>query len=154
MKGDPKVIELLNQRLSEELTAVSQYMVHAEMCDDWGYGKLAEAVEKRAIDEMKHAEKLIGRILFLEGKPVVSNLQKMFIGDKVEVQIKNDQQSEEGAIKAYNETIKTCTALGDNGTKEMLDSILLDEEAHLDWLDTQLGQIGQMGIQVYLQSKL
>jgi bacterioferritin len=154
MKGDQKILEVLNQRLSEELTAVSQYMVHAEMCDNWGYAKLAEAVEKRAIDEMKHAEKLIARILFLEGKPVVSNLQKMFVGDKVETQLKNDHQAENDAVKAYNESVKTAAALGDNGSRELFESILKDEETHIDWIEAQLDQIDQMGIQNYLESKL
>ncbi|HEX9935450.1 MAG TPA: bacterioferritin, partial [bacterium] len=149
-----KIVEILNQRLSEELTAISQYMVHAEMCDNWGYSKLAEPVEKRAIEEMKHAEKLISRILFLEGRPVVNNLQKIAIGDKVETQLKNDQQAEADAVKAYNESVKTATSLGDNGTKDLLESILKDEEVHIDWLEAQLDQISQMGIQNYLESKI
>src|SRR5512139_2679599 len=106
MKGNEKIIALLNEFLADELTAVSQYMVHAEMCANWGYDHLAEAIEKRAIDEMKHAEKHIGRILFLEGRPVVSNLNPMHIGDTVEAHHQNDWGAENGAILAYNDAIK------------------------------------------------
>ena len=154
MKGDPKVIEQLNARLSEELAAISQYMVHSEMAEDWGYGKLHETVEKRAIDEMKHAEKLIGRILFLEGKPVVSNLAKIVIGEDIPQQIQNDTKGEADAIQAYNNTIQLAVASGDNGTKELLDSILQDEEAHIDLLESQAGQIEQMGLENFLKSQL
>ena len=154
MKGDPKIIEQLNARLSEELAAISQYMVHSEMAEDWGYGKLHETVEKRAIDEMKHAEKLIGRILFLEGKPIVSNLAKIVIGEDIPQQIQNDTKGEADAIQAYNKTIQLAAAAGDNGTKELLDSILQDEEAHIDLLESQAGQIKQMGLENFLKSQL
>lgn len=150
MKGNPKVIECLNSLLSDELTAVSQYMVHAEMCTNWGYAELAEHTEKRAIDEMKHAEKHIARILFLEGKPIVSQLGKINIGADVQIQLNNDHAAEEGAIKAYNEGIKLCTEMADNGTREMLEDILGDEEDHIDCLEAQLDQISQMGLQLYL----
>jgi bacterioferritin len=154
MKGNPKIIEQLNARLSEELAAISQYMVHSEMAADWGYGKLHETDEKRAIDEMKHAEKLIGRILFLEGRPVVTNLAKIAIGDEIPKQIQNDIEGEALAIKAYNETIKLAAEAGDNGTKELLDSILQEEEAHIDLLESQAGQIEQMGLANFLKSQL
>jgi bacterioferritin len=154
MKGDPKIIEQLNLRLSEELAAISQYMVHSEMCDNWGYSKLHGLLEKRAIDEMKHAEKLIGRMIFLEGAPVVSNLAKIFIGADVPKQIQNDHDGEAGAIKAYNETIRLAAELGDNGTKELLDSILQDEEGHIDAIEGQQDQIAQMGLQNFLESQL
>ena len=154
MKGDAKLLEQLNMRLSEELAAISQYMVHAEMDDDWGYEKLHEAVEKRAIDEMKHAEKLIGRILFLEGKPIVSNLAKIVIGADVAKQIENDHASEAGAIKAYNDTIRLAAEVGDNGTKEILHSILKEEEDHIDLLETQAGQIEQLGLPNFLEAQL
>jgi bacterioferritin len=126
MKGNDKVIEKLNARLADELTAINQYIVHAEMCDNWGYDILHKSIEKRAIDEMKHAEKLIGRILFLEGRPVVSDLKKLYIGADVESQFKNDRIAEEQAIKDYNDDIKLAAELGDNGTKELLQSILED----------------------------
>ncbi|NTV35382.1 MAG: bacterioferritin [Anaerolineaceae bacterium] len=154
MKGNDQIIAKLNFLLADELTAVSQYMVHAAMCDNWGYEKLHAAIEKRAIEEMKHAETHIDRILFLEGLPIVSNLNKMSIGDKVEAQLRSDHEAEVGAIKAYNEAIKLAVDLGDNGTREMLDSILKDEERHIDWIEAQLDQISQMGIQNYLVEQL
>ena len=154
MKGNDKIIEKLNFLLADELTAVSQYMVQAEMCANWGYKELAEAIEKRAIDEMKHAEKHIGRILFLEGLPVVSELNKMHIGDDVEAHHTNDWEAENGAIKAYNDAIKLAVEVGDNGTREVLEGILKDEEDHIDWIEAQLDQIKQMGIQVYLAEQI
>jgi len=154
MKGNEKIIEKLNFLLADELTAISQYMVQAEMCGNWGYKELAEAIEKRAIDEMKHAEKHIGRIIFLEGMPLVSELNKIHIGEDVEAHHKNDWESENGAIQAYNDAIKLAVEVGDNGTREMLESILKDEEEHIDWIEAQLDQIKQMGIQVYLSEQL
>ncbi len=154
MKGNDQVIATLNDLLSDELTAISQYMVHAEMCDNWRYEKLAKAAEGRAIDEMKHAEKLIGRILFLEGIPVVSNLKKIHIGIDVPSQHENDTDAEVDAVKVYNAAIKITVDASDNGTRELLESILKDEEAHLDWLEAQLSQIEQMGIQTYLVEQI
>ena len=154
MKGNEKIIAVLNDSLADELTAISQYMVHSEMCADWGYDKLHEAVEKRAIGEMKHAEKLIGRILFLEGQPVVSNLNKIDIGATVEAQLKHDLDAEAGAIKAYNDGIRLCLELGDNGSRELIEDNLEDEEEHLDWLEAQLDQINQMGLQNYLLAQV
>ena len=153
MKGNEKVIATLNELLADELTAISQYMVHSEMCADWGYGRLHEAVEKRAIGEMKHAEELIGRILFLEGQPIVSKLNKMDIGADVEAQLKNDLAAEVGAIKGYNEAIRLFQEVGDNGSRELISGNLVDEEGHLDWLEAQLDQIKQMGLQNYLLSQ-
>lgn len=150
MKGNEKIITILNGFLADELTAINQYIVHSEMCDNWGYSKLHDAIEKRAIDEMKHAEKLIARILFLEGLPIVSQLKKINIGAKVDLQLKNDHEAEAGAIKDYNEGIRLCLELGDNGTRELIDANLKDEEAHIDWLEAQLDQIEQMGLQNYL----
>ncbi len=150
MKGNDKIIEKLNDLLSDELTAVNQYMVHAEMCDNWGYEHLHEEIQKRAIVEMRHAEKLITRILFLEGKPVVSVLNKINIGPDVEKMHKNDWKAEEVAIKGYNETIEVAREVGDNGTREIVESILREEEGHIDWIEAQQSQIEQMGIQNYL----
>ncbi|MDY0164445.1 bacterioferritin [Desulfobotulus sp.] len=150
MKGNEKIIAVLNELLADELTAINQYMVHSEMCDDWGYDRLHSSVEKRAIDEMKHAEKLIGRILFLEGRPIVSNLNKIHIGPEVPNQVENDWHAEKGAIEAYNKAIALCAELGDHGTEELLRAILKDEEDHIDWLETQKDQISQMGIGPYL----
>jgi len=154
MKGNENILETLNMLLADELTAINQYMVQSEMCADWGYERLHEAIEKRAIDEMKHAEKLIGRILFLEGIPIVSNLNKINIGATVDAQHKNDQTAEEMAIKAYNDGIKLAVEVGDNGTRDMLEEILEDEEEHIDWIESQLDQIEQMGLQVYLGEQL
>ena len=154
MKGNEKIIAVLNDFLADELTAISQYMVHSEMCANWGYDKLHEAVEKRAIGEMKHAEKLIARILFLEGQPVVNHLNKMDIGATVEAQLKHDLDAEAGAIKAYNDGIRLCLELGDNGSRELIEDNLEDEEEHLDWLETQLDQVNQMGLQNYLLAQV
>jgi len=154
MIGEAKVIDKLNFLLADELTAISQYMVQAEMCANWGYTHLAETIEKRAIDEMKHAEKHISRIIFLEGRPQVSNLNVINIGQDVETQHKNDWNAEDGAIKAYNAAIKLAVELADNGTRDMLEEILEDEEEHIDWIEAQLDQIKQMGIQNYLAQQL
>jgi len=154
MKGNEKILEILNTLLADELTAINQYMVQSEMCADWGYEKLHEAIEKRAIDEMKHAEKLIGRIIFLEGKPVVSNLNKINIGGTVDAQHKNDHEAEVMAIKAYNYAIKLAVEVGDNGSRDMFEEILEDEEEHIDWIESQLDQMEQMGLQVYLGEQL
>jgi len=153
MKGNEKIIAILNDFLADELTAINQYIVHSEMCDNWGYGKLHDAIEKRAIQEMQHAEKLIARIIFLEGLPIVSELKKMNIGAKVDQQLKNDHAAEAGAVKGYNEGIRLCLELGDGGTRELLEDNLQDEEVHIDWLEMQLDQIEQMGLQNYLQAQ-
>ncbi len=150
MKGDSRIIGRLNDRLAEELTAINQYMVHSEMCANWGYERLHEAIEKRAVEEMRHAEKLIERILFLEGTPVVSKLNEIRIGETVQKQHENDLVAERDAIRAYNEDIALAAEVGDHGTRELLISILKDEEEHLDWIEVQLDQIGQMGPQNYL----
>ena len=154
MKGNDRILEQLNALLADELTAINQYMVQSEMCANWGYEKLHKAIEKRAIDEMKHAEKLIGRIIFLEGSPTVSKLNKIDVGGDVKTQHENDQTAEEGAIRAYNAGIKLAVEVGDNGTRELLESILKDEEDHIDWIEAQLDQIKQMGIQNYLVEQL
>lgn len=154
MKGNEKIIALLDDLLADELTAINQYMVHSEMCANWGYSKLHEAVEKRAIVEMKHAEKLIGRILFLEGQPSVSELKKIHIGATVEAQLKHDLEAEADAIKAYNDGIRLCLELGDNGSRDLVDDNLHDEEEHLDWLEAQLDQVNQMGLQNYLLAQV
>ncbi len=154
MKGNEKILETLNALLADELTAINQYMVHSEMCANWGYERLHEAIEKRAFTEMRHAEKLIARILFLEGRPVVSKLNPISIGPEVEAQHKNDLLAEEGAVKAYNEGIRLAVEVGDNGTRELLESILTDEEDHIDWIEAQLDQIKQMAIQNYLVEQI
>ncbi|MGE5420356.1 MAG: bacterioferritin [Chloroflexota bacterium] len=154
MKGHERIIANLNELLKDELTAINQYFVHGEMCDNWGYEKLHKLVEKRAIEEMKHAEKLIQRILYLEGIPVVSELNRINIGSVMEDQFKKDLMAEEHCIQMYNEGIRLSTELNDGGTKELLDSIIVEEEKHVDWLDAQLTQISQMGIQNYLGGQI
>lgn len=154
MKGNPKIIDSLNRQLADELTAINQYMVHSEMCANWGYERLHKAIEKRAIDEMKHAEKLIGRILYLEGLPVVSKLVEIRIGKDVEEQLRNDLHAEVGAVESYNQAIKLAAELSDDGTRSLLQSILKDEEDHIDSLEAQLDQIRQMGIQIYLTQQV
>ena len=150
MKGNGQILEALNALLADELTAINQYMVHSEMCANWGYQRLHAAVEKRAIVEMKHAEKLIERILFLEGRPIVNKLNQIAIGSEVAAQLENDLLAEQAAVKAYNEGVRLAVEVGDNGTRALLESILTDEEEHVDWLEAQLDQIQQMGIQNYL----
>ncbi len=150
MKGNAEVIKILNELLADELTAVSQYMVHAEMCDDWGYARLHKSVEGRAKDEMRHAETLIGRIIFLEGRSTVNKLNPMKIGNSVEDQLAHDHEAEAGAVANYNAAIQKVSELGDHGTRDLLTTILVEEEAHIDWLDSQKDQIAQMGIQLYL----
>ena len=154
MKGHEKVIEALNDLLSDELTAINQYMVHSEMCKDWGFDRLHELIEKRAIDEMRHAEAHIGRILFLEGQPVVSRYKEILIGSTVAEMIKNDELAELDAIKAYNDAIALARELGDEGTAELLVNILQDEEDHLDWAEEQQDQIEQMGLENYLAQQV
>ncbi len=154
MKSDPKIIECLNALLADELTAISQYMVEAEMCENWGLTKLAEREEKRAITEMKHAETLIARILFLEGRPIVSKLNNINIGQEVPQQFKNDLAAEMVAIRGYNEGIKLCTELGDNATKELLEGILKDEDGHVDDIEEQQDRVEKMGLQVYLGTQV
>lgn len=154
MKGNEKIIKALNDRLAEELTAINQYFVHAEMCENWGYERLHRIIRQRSIDEMKHAEKLIARILFLEGRPIVSNYNKIDIGTEVTEFHAKDHNAEEGAICGYNESIRLAAEIGDNGTRDLLESILREEEGHIDLLEAQLDQIKQMGVQNYLVEQI
>jgi bacterioferritin len=153
MKGNAQILGVLNQRLAEELTAISMYMVHAEMCANWHFEKLHQAFQKLAIDEMKHAETLIEHILFLEGTPTVSTLNAMKIGANVADMILADEDAEMGAIKGYNDTIAAAVKAGDNGTRERIAKILLDEERHVDWAEAQRELIAQMGLQNYLANQ-
>lgn len=154
MKGNPKLIEVLNSLLADELTAINQYMVHSEMCANWGYEKLHRMIEKRAITEMRHAEKLIGRILFLEGIPIVSNLREMHIGGTIPEQLENDRAAEEGAIKAYNEAIKLAGEVKDYATRTMLEQILNDEDQHIDEIEALQDQISQMTLPIFLATQV
>jgi bacterioferritin len=150
MKGNDNVIAALNKALHEELTALSQYFVHAEMCDNWKYEKRAEATKKLSIVEMKHAEKLIERILFLDGTPDLAYPAKLRIGSTVKEQLENDLEAELGAVKTYNDAVKTARAEGDNGSADLFTSILKDEEGHADELEAQLSQIKEIGYERYL----
>ena len=154
MKGDPRVIEKLNYLLEGELTAINQYMLHAEMCEDWGYTKLHENFEKRAITEMRHAEKLMGRILFLGGKPIVSKLDAMTIGETVPQQVENDHELEVKTVKDYNDAMKLAAEVGDNATRDVLKEILMDEDAHVDELEELQDQMDQMSLQIFLSTQV
>lgn len=154
MKGNEKLLACLNALLADELTAINQYMVHSEMCDDWGFLKLHKHFEKRAIDEMKHAEKLIGRLLFLEGLPTVSNLNKIHIGADVATQLMNDHTAEEGAIKSYNDAIILAGEVKDYATRDFLQQILNDEDAHMDGIESLQSQIEQMTLPVFLTTQV
>jgi bacterioferritin len=154
MKGDQKVIETLNSLLARELTVVNQYMVHSEMCDNWGYVKLHDAIQKRAVVEMKHAETLIGRIIFLEGIPVVSELQKLHIGADVPKMFASDHEAELDAVRQYNAGILVCGDAKDFATREILEHILDDEDGHVDSIEEVQDQISQMGIQMFLSTQV
>jgi bacterioferritin len=154
MQGKPELIETLNRLLAEELTAINQYMVHSEMCENWGYSRLHNQIEKNAMNEMKHAESLIGRILFLEGIPVVSKLNSLRIGKDVPTIIKNDHQLELEAVASYNRAIAQAAQLEDSGTRELLKGILQDEEKHLDSYEAMGDQISQMGTQIFLLNQV
>lgn len=153
MKGDQRVIKKLDDLLCDELTAINQYMVHSEMCANWGYARLHQAVEKRAMQEMHHAEKLITRILFLDGTPTVSRLNQIRIGADVPKQIQADLDTETQASLAYNDAIRITSEANDGATRELLESILKDEDAHIDWLEEQLDQIAQLGAPLYLSTQ-
>ncbi|OIR05678.1 bacterioferritin [mine drainage metagenome] len=150
MKGNEKIITVLNSLLADELTAINQYMVHSEMCENWGYGKLHMAIRKQAMDEMHHAEWLIERIIFLEGFPTVSKLNTIRIGKTVSEMISNDDEDELDAVHSYNDAIKLARELEDQGTVDLLTKILKMEEGHVDWAEIQRAQIEQMGMQNYL----
>ncbi|MDR3562211.1 MAG: bacterioferritin [Negativicutes bacterium] len=153
MQGNAKLIEALNSLLSDELTAINQYIVHSEMCANWGYEKLHNRFEKRAIDEMKHAEKLIARILFLEGIPIVSQLKDIHIGSDVAKQLENDHTAEKGAIEAYNAAIKLAGEVSDFATREILEHILNDEDMHIDQIEEQQDQISHMTLPIFLSTQ-
>jgi bacterioferritin len=154
MKGDPKVIDLLNEVLTGELTAINQYFLHARMCRNWGYKHLAERIYKESIDEMKHADALVERILFLEGLPNLQKLGKLLIGTTGHEILKNDLALEMQAIPMLNRHIETCRALGDHGSDELLRKILVSEEEHVDWLEAQLTLIQQLGETHYFAQQI
>lgn len=153
MKGDPKVIEQLNKALREELTAITEYFVHAEMCSDWGYNGLGALTKKRSIDEMKHAEALIERLLFLEGTPSI-HLDALNIGSSVRDQLQNDLALEIGAVASYNHAIRVAEEAGDNTSRALFEHHLKDEEGHVDFLEAQLHLVSEIGYEGYLAQQV
>jgi bacterioferritin len=154
MQGHPQVIDALNRGLTIELTAINQYFCQAKMCKNWGLNKLAAKHYMESMGEMKHAEKLIDRILFLEGVPEIARYDVIRVGADVKEQFENDLVLEGGGVKAYNEAIALCLQLNDAGSRDMLETILVESEEHVDWLETQLGLISQIGFERYLQSQM
>jgi bacterioferritin len=154
MKGDAKVIEALNRALTIELTAINQYFVQAKMLQNWGYHALAKKMHEESVGEMKHADRIIERILFLEGVPNIARYDVIRAGTDVKSQLENDLRLESGGVKHYNEAIQLCAERKDAGTRELLESILVSSEDHVDWLETQLDLIKAVGLQAYLAEKL
>ena len=154
MRGDDQILELLNDVLTAELTAINQYFLHAKLCEHWGYGRLADHVRHESIDEMKHADRITDRILFLDGVPNFQRLSPLRIGETVPEQFESDLQLEYTAIERLNRGIARAVELGDHGTRELLADILVSEEEHADWLETQLETIRQIGVELYLSQQL
>jgi bacterioferritin len=150
MQGDAQVLKLLNRVLRKELTGISQYFVHAKMCQNWGYEVLAKHAREESIDEMKHADTIIERILFLEGTPNMAEMDKLLIGEDVRRQLENDLGLEKAALTILRPGIDVCNKAGDHATREILEHIIVEEERHIDWLESQLHQIREMGYENYL----
>ena len=154
MKGDPQVLDVLNRALTIELTAINQYFCQAKMCKNWGFQALARKHYQESLGEMKHAEKLIDRILFLEGTPEIARYDVIRVGTDVKEQFENDLRLEMGGVKHYNQAIELCAKVKDNGTRELLEPILSESEEHVDWLETQLHLIEAVGLQNYLTEQM
>ena len=154
MKGNDKVLKALNEALKGELTAINQYFLHASMCRNWGYERLAKKSRDESIDEMKHAEKLLDRILFLEGTPNMTDLHQIKVGSNVKQQLDNDLALELRAVTQLNDAIKTAVEAGDNASRELFEEILVDEEEHVDYLEAQLDIIKQIGLELYLAQQI
>jgi bacterioferritin len=154
VQGDPEIIEFLNEVLTAELTAINQYFIHAKMNGNWGYERLAKKLYDESIDEMKDAEKVIERILYLGGVPNLQRYGSVAVGETVPEQLELDLESERAAVERYNRGIALAVSKGDNGTRELLEGRLTDEEEHLDWIETQLSVIGEIGLQNYLAQQL
>jgi bacterioferritin len=154
MKGNPKVIAALNEALKEELTAINQYFLHAEMCENWHYTRLGEYIKKQSIDEMKHAEALIERILFLDATPNMTELMQLSIGQNVKDQLQSDLNLEISAVAFYNKAVQIARDEGDNASRELFERLLKDEEAHVDWLEAQMHQIKELGYERYLTQQI
>jgi bacterioferritin len=153
MKGNPRVIAELNKALREELTAINQYFLHAEMCENWGYKKLSDFIKKQSIGEMKHAEVLIERILFLDGSPSMQPLE-LTVGSSVKAMIESDLALEIGAVKQYNDAVAIAAKEGDNGSRDLLVQLLKDEESHVDFLEAQVHLIKELGYERYLTQQM
>ena len=154
MKGNKKVVDVLNQVLRKELTGINQYFIHAKMCENWGYDRLRSLIRKESIEEMHHAERIIERILFLEGTPNISAYDKITIGPDVKQQLDNDLALEVTALVVLRDGIKTCVEVADDASRELLEHILVDEEEHVDWIESQLHQIKEVGYQNYLTQQI
>ena len=154
MKGQKKVVDALNDVLSAELVGINQYFLHAKMCKNWGFHRIAELIHHESIDEMKHASELVERILFLEGVPNLQKLGRVRVGQTVPEQFKLDLDLEVQAVARLNKAIALCVAEGDNASRDLLEGILTNEESHLDWLETQLGLVKQLGEKAYLAEQL
>jgi len=154
MQGNPKVIAELNSALKEELTAISQYFLHAEMCENWKYDKLGDYIKKQSIDEMKHAESLIERILFLDGTPNMTELLHINVGKNVREQLESDLKLEVEAVGMYNRAVEISREHADNASRELFERLLKDEEDHVDWLEAQLHQINEIGYERYLSQQI
>jgi bacterioferritin len=154
MKGNEKVIAALQEALREELLAINQYFLHAEMCENWHYNKLGSFIKKQSIDEMKHAEELIERILFLDATPNLTKPMKLSIGKNVRAQLEADLALEVSAVKLYNDAVATARDSGDNASRELFERLLKDEEKHVDWLEAQLHQIEEIGYERYLSQQI
>jgi bacterioferritin len=152
MRGNPQVIAQLNQALREELTAINQYFLHAEMCHNWGYHRLGDYIKKQAIDEMKHAEELIERLLFLDATPQMDPMD-LKVGTNVKTQLEADLTLEEAAVEMYNKSVQIAREAGDDQSRELFSRLLKDEERHIDWLEAQLHQIKEMGYERYLSNQ-
>jgi bacterioferritin len=154
MQGNPKVIAELNAALKEELTAINQYFLHAEMCENWKYNKLGDFIKKQSIDEMKHAEMLIERLLFLDATPTMTEAMQLNVGQNVRDQLQADLKLEIGAVAQYNNAVKIAQAEGDNASRELFERLLKDEEKHVDWLEAQVHQIKEIGYERYLSQQI
>jgi bacterioferritin len=154
MLGHPQIIELLNSVLRKELTGINQYFVHAKMCENWGYKVLAKVIHDESVDEMKHADKIIDRILFLDGTPNMSGYDRIMIGANVRQQLGNDLALEMAALQVLTPGVKLCLELGDTGSRELLEHIMIDEEHHVDWIEAQLHKIGELGYENYLAQQI
>ena|SRR5687768_4894645 len=154
MKGNPKVIASLNEALREELTAINQYFLHAEMCENWHYSRLGDFIKKQSIDEMKHAEEIIERLLFLDAVPNMTTPMTLTIGKNVKEQLETDLKLEINAVAMYNKAVQICRDEGDNASRELFERLLKDEEKHVDWLEAQIHQIGEIGYERYLTQQV